>query len=102
MAVADGADGQFVPGLDITVTLLDGDRQLFSERAPFLWHPFLHHYGLNAKVPGEGPSTVRIHIDPPSWMRHDPVNGKRYADPVDVEFADVSLWTFALPTSLGE
>jgi len=91
VAVADGADGRFVPGLDVTVTVVDGDRELFSERAPFLWHPFLHHYGFNAKVPGEGPFTVRVHIDPPSWMRHDPVNGKRYAEPVGVEFADVSF-----------
>jgi hypothetical protein len=91
VAVADGADGRFVPGLDVTVSVLDGERTIFTHPAPFLWHPFLHHYGFNARVPGEGPFTVRVHIDPPSWMRHDPVNGKRFADPVDVEFADVSF-----------
>lgn len=91
VAVADGADGRFVPGLDVTVTLLDDDRELFSQRAPFLWHPFLFHYGFNAKVPGEGPYTVKIHIEPPSWMRHDPKNGKRYGEPVDVVFEDVSF-----------
>ncbi len=91
VAVADLADGRFVPGLDVTVTVRDGDRELFREQAPFLWHPFLHHYGFNAKVPGEGPFTVAVHIEPPTWMRHDPRNGKRYADPVDVVFADVSF-----------
>ncbi len=55
VAVADGADGRFVPGLDVTVTVLDGERELFSHPAPFLWHPFLHHSGLDAKVPGGGP-----------------------------------------------
>lgn len=38
--------------------------------------------------PGKGPSTVRILIQPPAWMRHDPVNGRRYADQVEVAFAD--------------
>jgi Fe2+ transport protein len=91
VAVADLADGRFVPGLDVTVTVLDGERELFRHAAPFLWHPFLHHYGFNAKVPGEGPFTVAVHIEPPSWMRHDPRNGKRYAEPVDVVFGDVGF-----------
>ncbi len=91
VAVADGADGRFVPGLEVTVAVLDGDRELFTERAPFLWHPFLYHYGFNAKMPGEGPYTVKVHIEPPSWMRHDPRNGKRYAEPVDAVFTDVGF-----------
>jgi hypothetical protein len=88
IAVADAADGRFVPDLDITLTVLDGDRQLFTTTMPFLWHPYLYHYGTNARVPGEGPYTVRVRIGPPSFMRHDPVNGKRYADPVTVVFED--------------
>jgi hypothetical protein len=55
---------------------------------PFLWHPYLYHYGTNAKVPGEGPYTVRVQIQAPTFMRHDPVNGKRYAEPVRVVFED--------------
>jgi hypothetical protein len=31
---------------------------------------------------------VRVRIDPPTWMRHDPVNGRRYERPVDVVFED--------------
>ncbi len=91
VAVADGADGRFVPGLDVTVTVLDGEQELFGAAAPFLWHPFLHHYGCNVRVPGEGPYTVLIEITPPSWMRHDPINGKRYQSAVDVVFDDVSF-----------
>ena len=88
IAVADAADGRFVPALDITLTVAEGDRELFTTSMPFLWHPYLYHYGTNAKVPGEGPYTVRVHIDAPTFMRHDPVNGKRYAEPVDVVFDD--------------
>ena len=50
---------------------------------------FKAYYGTNARIPGEGPYTVRVHIDPPSFMRHHPVNGKRYADPVTVVFEDL-------------
>jgi hypothetical protein len=31
---------------------------------------------------------VRVHIRAPTLMRHDPVNGKRYAEPVQVTFED--------------
>lgn len=88
IAVADAADGRFVPALDITLTVLEGERELFTTTMPFLWHPYLYHYGSNARVPGEGPYTVRARIDPPAFMRHDPVNGKRYEQPVEVVFAD--------------
>jgi Fe2+ transport protein len=88
IAVADAADGRFVPGLDITLTLLEGDRELFTTSMPFLWHPYLYHYGTNARVPGEGPYSVRVTIGPPSFMRHDPVNGKRYGQPVQLVFDD--------------
>jgi uncharacterized protein involved in high-affinity Fe2+ transport len=86
--VADAADGRFVPALDITLTLLEGDREVFTTTMPFLWHPYLYHYGTNARVPGDGPYTVRVRIAPPAWMRHDPVNGRRYEQPVDVVFED--------------
>lgn len=98
VAVADGADGRFVPDLRVTVTVMDAEEEVFTYRAPFLWHPFLYHYGFNAKVPGEGPYEVRIRIEPPEWMRHDPKNGKRYADPVEVAFADVTFETGIKPS----
>ncbi|OLR93623.1 iron transporter [Actinokineospora bangkokensis] len=91
VAVADAADGRFVPGLEVTATVLRGDRPLFTAHLPFLWHPFLHHYGANVRIPGEGAYTVQVRIEPPAFMRHDPVNGKRYAEPVDVTFTDVTF-----------
>jgi hypothetical protein len=89
VAVADGGDGRFVPELDVTVAVLDGERELLSTRLPFLWHPFLYHYGGNAHLPGEGPYNVRVRIEPPTFMRHDPVNGKRYMEPVEVTFEGI-------------
>lgn len=80
IAVADAGDGRFVPGLDVEITLLRAGQELWTTALPFLWHPFLYHYGGNARVPGAGDDyTVRAHIASPTFMRHDPVNGKRYA-----------------------
>lgn len=92
VAVADRADGRFVPGLDVTVEVTDADgRPSGRHRMPFLWHPFLYHYGHNWKVPGEGTYTVDVHIEPARFHRHDPVNGRRYGEPVHVRFEGVHI-----------
>ena len=89
IAVADAADGRFVPGLDVTVTVtLDGE-EVLDTRLPFLWHPLLHHYGTDFTMPGAGDYDVQVHIEPPGFTRHDPVNGKRYEGPVEVAFLAV-------------
>lgn len=94
VAVRDGADGRFIPGLTIHATLIDGSGQeVGTHLQPFLWHPYLFHYGRNWTVPGDGTYTLRIRIDPPEFMRHDEVNGKRFAEPVQVEFTGVKVKT---------
>lgn len=89
IAVADAADGRFVPGLEIVATVSRGGTEVFTSRLPFLWHPFLHHYGCNFAMPGPGEYTARVHIARPEFMRHDPVNGRRYAEAVEVTFTDI-------------
>ncbi|MEU4245691.1 iron transporter [Actinoplanes sp. NPDC026619] len=89
VAVADAADGRFVPGLEVHVEVTADGRPLVSTELPFLWHPFLYHYGSNAQLPGEGPYDVTVRIGAPHFMRHDPVNGKRYAEPVTARFEKV-------------
>ena len=94
ISVRDGSDDRFVPGLSVSLTLIDADgNEVGTEEMPFLWHPWLYHYGRNWTIPGEGRYTLRVRIEPPSFMRHDEENGKRYADPVTVEFEDVELET---------
>jgi Fe2+ transport protein len=94
VSVRDGADGRFVPGLTVHATLLDADgNNLGTHRQPFLWHPWLYHYGRNRKVPGDGTYTLHIRIEPPEFCRHDKKNGKRFAEPVDVEFNNVKIKT---------
>lgn len=92
VSVRDGADGRFVPGLRITCTVIDsGGNEIGTHEQPFLWHPWLYHYGRNWKVPASGTYTLRIRIEPPTFHRHDKQNGKRFAQPVEVEFRSVHI-----------
>lgn len=92
IVVRDGADGRFIPGLTVEVTLLDSDgKELGTHRHPFLWHPWLYHYGRNWMVPQAGEYTLKVHVDPPDFPRHDHLNGRRYTDPVDVYFTGIRI-----------
>lgn len=94
VVVRDGADGRFVPGLAVRATLIDGEgREVGTHEQPFLWHPWLYHYGRNWRVPGDGEYSLRVRIEAPAFMRHDRTNGQRFAAPVEVEFAGVRIET---------
>jgi len=92
VCVRDGADGRFVPGLRVSVTLVGPDgTDVGTAEQPFLWHPWLYHYGRNWTVPEAGPYAVHVRIDPPDFARHDHENGRRYAEPVEVVFEGVEI-----------
>jgi hypothetical protein len=92
ITVRDRADGRFVPGVRVLATLVAPDgEQVGTHEQPLLWHPMIYHYGRNWTVPADGEYTLRVHVDPPAFMRHDEVNGRRFVEPVDVEFAGVEV-----------
>lgn len=94
VAVRDGADGRFIPQLTVYATLIANDGTgVGTHQQPFLWHPGLYHYGRNWRVPGDGEYTLRVRIEAPEFHRHDRINGKRYAEPVEVEFRNVEIQT---------
>jgi hypothetical protein len=94
VSVRDGADGRFVSGLTVLATVIDGaGREIGTHRHPFVWHPSIYHYGRNWRLPGDGRYAIRVHIEPPDFPRRDRINGRRYADAVEVEFADVVVAT---------
>ncbi|MGH2543066.1 MAG: iron transporter [Ardenticatenaceae bacterium] len=94
IAVRDAADNRFIPGLNVQVTVLDTQgEEVGTHTQPFLWHPWLWHYGRNWRVPGDGAYTLRVRIDAPDFHRHDKKNGQRYAQPVAVEFENVEIKT---------
>lgn len=94
ISVRDGADGRFIPGLDVNLIVLDADgNEVGSQRQPFIWHPWLYHYGRNWELPGSGTYILRVQIGMPTFHRHDRKNGRRYLEPVEVEFMDVQIET---------
>jgi len=94
VAVADAADGRFVPHLDVSAHFTSGDGNEVGPVEPsFLWHPGLYHYGANVHVPEEGTYTLRVRVEAPTFRRHDRENGDRYAEAVEVEFEDVDVTT---------
>lgn len=94
IVVQDGTDKRFIPELNVKVTLKDSaGREVGTYPQPFMWHPWLYHYGRNWTVPGPGKYSIEVTIDPPSFMRHDKENGLRYAETVTVTFADVEIET---------
>lgn len=92
ITVCNAADGRFLPGLLVFVTLIEKNGNIVgTHQQSFLWHPWLFHYGRNWKVPNEGPYTLRIRVEAPDFPRHDKVNGKRFEQPVEVEFKNIKL-----------
>lgn len=92
ITVRDAADGRFVPGLQVRAMLITPSGEALG---PFpqelVWHPMLYHYARNWELPEDGEYTLRVRIEPPTFMRHDEINGRRFAEPVDVEFPTVTI-----------
>ena len=94
IVVRDARDGRFVPGLEVTVTVRSEDgTEIGSHRQPFLWHPWLYHYGRNWILPKDGTYSLEVHVEAADFMRHDKTNGARFGEAVDVEFSAVEIET---------
>lgn len=103
VAVRDAADGRFVPGVSVQATLVTpSGEKLGPYPQELVWHPMLYHYARNWQVPEDGLYTLRVHVDPPTFMRHDELNGRRFVEPVDVEFTGVRIERGAEPVDPPE
>lgn len=92
VTVCDAADGRFVPAVKVTAALITpGGQKLGPHDQELVWHPMLYHYARNWTLPEDGEYTLQVHIEPPTFMRHDEVNGRRFTKPVDVEFTGVKI-----------
>lgn len=94
VSVSDAGDGRFIPYLSIQASLTSSDgTRIGPFEVPFLWHPGLYHYGKNIALPGDGSYSINIRVAPPTFARHDRTNGRRYAQPVSVDFENVKIRT---------
>lgn len=92
VSVRDAGDGRFVPGARVVATMVtpDGD-ELGPYEQSLLWHPMIYHYGRNWQLPADGEYTLLVRVEPPTFMRHDEVNGMRFTKPVEVVFTNVKV-----------
>ncbi len=88
--VRDATTGRFVPGLKVRATILDSRRrEIDTYSMPFMWHPWMNHYGLNVPVPGKGRYTVRIRADAPAFRRFGSTALRKFNKAVDVTVRNV-------------
>ena len=94
ITVRDATDGRFVPGLTVRVTVTDKAGAIMGAHVPpFVWDPWLYHYGDNWIIPWDGDYDILVHIDVPEFPRRDRIYGKRYREPVEVCFCNVRIKT---------
>ncbi len=93
IAVADKTTHRFLPDLNITVTLYDKNKKsLGTKPIPFMWHPWLYHYGENWRIPVSGKQySVHVHVDAPTYRRYGKQEGNRFATPVDIDFDNLTI-----------
>lgn len=92
VSVRDAADGRFIPGLTIHARLVDSQgKDVGLHRQPYIWHPWLYHYGRNWHIARSGDYELEVRIEAPDFPRHDKKNGNRYADDVNVTFSGVKI-----------
>lgn len=92
IAVRDAADGRLIPGLKVEATVIDGDgKEIGTHELPFLWHPYLYHYGRNWTLPADGSYTLKVRFDAPAFARHDEKNGRRFLKGAEVVFDNVKV-----------
>lgn len=90
----DAKTGRFVPSLAVSVRLIpEHGRPVGAKAEPFMWHPWLYHYGENWRVPRSGLYRVKVHLDPPSYPLYGRSLGPDLAHSVDLEFDDVRVET---------
>lgn len=92
VVVRDAEDGRFIPGLSVYVTLTAPDgRELGTKVQPFLWHPFLYHYGANWSIPEEGDYNITVRVEPATFPRHKREMGERYTRREVVTFSGIHV-----------
>lgn len=94
VGVRDALTGRFLPGLNVRATVLDrSGHEIGTKSQPFMWHPWIHHYGENWRVPSTGRYNVRAHADVPPYRRYSRSMANLFLTPVDVEIPNLRFVT---------
>ena len=82
ISVQDERTGRFMPGLRVTGTLTDAENHNVGTQAiPFMWHPWLYHYGENWRVNRSGTYHLHVHADAPPTVASGAKRAERWRNP---------------------
>lgn len=92
VSVRDAGTGRFMHGLDVTATLTKADgTSVSTKNVPFMWHPWLYHYGENWRVPKSDRYNLVLHIPPPSGRRYGKNAGAQFTRSIDLTFNNITV-----------
>jgi uncharacterized protein involved in high-affinity Fe2+ transport len=90
VSIRDAATGRLIPDIDVRATILNSkNKEIDTYTMPFMWHPWMNHYGLNVPVPGSGRYTIRVRADAPAFRRYGSAALRKFNKPIDVEIRGV-------------
>jgi uncharacterized protein involved in high-affinity Fe2+ transport len=92
--IRDATTGRLLPGLNVRATVLNSRKKEIGTYAmPFMWHPWMNHYGLDVAVPENGRYTIRVRADAPAFRRYGSTALRKFNRVIDAEFRNVRLAT---------
>jgi hypothetical protein len=92
VSVRDVATGRLIPELSVRVTVLNSRRkEIGTYEMPFMWDPWLNHYGLNVPALGEGRYTIRVRAEAPAFRRYGSGALKKFNRAVSVDVRGVRV-----------
>lgn len=90
VGVMDGGTGRALPDLKVTATLIRDGKPVGTMSQPFMWHPWLFHYGENWRIPRSGRYDIRVHVDAPAFRRYGDA-ATRFASAIDTTFTGIKI-----------
>lgn len=94
ISVRDAGTGRFMHDLDITAQLKDARGTIIGTmKEPFMWHPWLYHYGENWRIPKSGTYDLVLHIQPPAYHRYGKTAGQHFSQSINLTFHHITLKT---------
>lgn len=92
VAVLDAKTGRFLDNLNVMATLKTEDgKSMGTKNEPFMWHPWLYHYGENWRIPKSAKYTIVADIKPPAYRHYGKTLGNQFNKSISVAFNNVHI-----------
>ncbi len=83
---------QFVPYLEVSTRTYDKTGKVVNESvAPFIWNPYVYHYGYDTMFLEDGEYYIEVTIKSPKFDAEHFGHGKRYTDDVVVRMSALEI-----------